>query len=118
MSNQVYGEWFGYPKCCIHYFDSGEVITEDQYMAANYTGFVPCPDHAKQVLKGDVKLEDLIKSRKCEVPFPGVPENGESRYTKILLHPKWKKDFKTKSFCLRLRGIKLSLKQRNRRKAS
>ena len=118
MSNQDYGEWFGYPPCCIHYFDSGETITEDQYKAANYTGFVPCPEHAHKILTGETRLSDLIKGRKCQVPFPGIPDPSEYRYTKKFLHPRWQEKFKSESSVLRMRGIRLSLKIRNRRKAS
>ena len=116
MSDRKVGEWFGYPKCCIDYFVSGKKISELQYSVANYHGFVPCPEHTEQINNGTLKLNDLIKNRTCKQPFPVDYNNNESRYTKAFLHPSWMKRFKTTSFIHKVFGIKLQLKQRNRRK--
>ena len=115
MKQRDYGEWFGYPTCCIDHFVSGEEVSQDQYKAANYTGFVPCPEHAKKVLSGEISLESLVKGRRCRIPFPGNISPLEKRYTKIFLHPKWQRDWKSRSWALRMRGMKLHFRTRGRR---
>jgi hypothetical protein len=115
MKEQDYGGWFGYPQCCIDHFTSGKEITPDQYKAANYHGFVPCPEHTKQILDGEITLESLIKNRKCKTPFPGEFPKNESRYTKMFLHPLWTANWKSKAFCYRIRGARILINRINRR---
>jgi hypothetical protein len=69
------GLFYGYPTCCIDDFVkrmfAKEQPTAEQERAGAYTGFLPCPTHAKQVLEKKVALKDLIRYRKCETPFDG-----------------------------------------------
>ena len=114
MNYKEYGNWFGYPLCCTEYF-SNDVLSEDQYKAANETGFVPCPEHTRQILNGEITLESIIKDRKCPIPFPGIIPKKETRYTKIFLHPSWTKKYKNECFREKIRGNKLNFHQRSRR---
>lgn len=71
------GKFLGYPDCCVEHFEQNAGCQpEECYKAANGTGFVPCPHHAKQVISGRKKLNDLIKNRSFSVPFPaeGSPD--------------------------------------------
>ena len=70
-----FGEFYGYPSCCIHSFHQvlrGEKsIHTVQLNAGRGTGFVPCLNHAHQIENGEVQLENLIlPTRKCEHAFP------------------------------------------------
>ena len=73
------GKFYGYPDCCIDSFLSGATTplelkrvrqrTQDQQKVAQQ-GFIPCEDHAKQILQGEIKIEDLIlATRKESRPF-------------------------------------------------
>ena len=66
------GEWFGYPRCCIDYFliSAGAMLNDEGAEAGMNTGFIPCPNCAKKVLDGKIKLGDLIKNRKAPDAFP------------------------------------------------
>jgi hypothetical protein len=70
----VAGTYYGYPKCCVHYFVSNAGIhewsTAAQRKAAKNTGFIPCPCCAERVVSGEVKLKDLIVDRKAKKAFP------------------------------------------------
>lgn len=86
--NKPSGEAFGYPDCCIKAFghDAPELMTgnptkiqrqryyagfSDGYMKGTFTGFIPCEHHAKEIIKGKIKLEDLIEDRLPNIaPFP------------------------------------------------
>ena len=67
------GLFYGYPTCCIDDFINRTLAKEppfvEQERAGAYSGFLPCPTHAKQVLEKKVALKDLIQLRKCETPF-------------------------------------------------
>ena len=67
------GLFYGYPTCCIDDFVkrifAKKQPTGEQERAGAYTGFLPCPTHATQVLEKKVALKDLIQFRKCETPF-------------------------------------------------
>lgn len=67
------GKHFGYPDCCINQFieTTGALgSSQERVVAADGTGFLPCDKHAKQILDGKIKLEDLIKHRQAKSPFP------------------------------------------------
>jgi len=83
--NSPFGIELGYPKCCIKEFcDQPPILLEHskrtkddmrRYKAAcingNFTGFIPCKIHAKEITTGKIKLEDLIENRNTEFPpFP------------------------------------------------
>ena len=65
------GVALGYPSCCIQYFCRGHAPTELQSKASGHTGFIPCPYHAKQVVRGETCLRNLISNRSNALgPFP------------------------------------------------
>ena len=66
---QSNGKYYGYPRCCIDSFCSRNRINKDQSKAHQNTGFIPCPEHAKLIVSGELKLSDLIKNRVCKDPF-------------------------------------------------
>lgn len=83
--NQPTGKELGYPDCCIKQFgnDAPEILatrnpTKDdvkRYKAgcidAKFTGFIPCIEHANQIMSGKIILSDLIKNRSEDMPpFP------------------------------------------------
>ncbi len=79
--NFNFGIELGYPKCCVDAFcyDCPEALQifnnipefkkdiELRYNAALidgvYSGFIPCTNHAKQILNNEIKLHELIKNR-------------------------------------------------------
>lgn len=70
------GVYYGYPSCCIDDWIARTIIANpaiqpswDQERAGDYTGFLPCPTHAKQVLDKKIALKDLVQNRQCEIPF-------------------------------------------------
>jgi hypothetical protein len=81
-----YGEYYGYPSCCIKEFndflsqwlpeedDAKRVQIKDakklNFQVSNKTGFVPCDVHTQQILQHKISLEDLIQNRKCPGKFP------------------------------------------------
>ena len=68
------GKYYGYPECCILDFKEKfplkfESKSDEQKRAAKY-GFIPCPVHAREILEGKTRIEDLIlPSRKEKRPF-------------------------------------------------
>lgn len=62
------GRLLGYPECCIASFCNGKRTKEQDEIAAGMKGFIPCPEHAKQIVNGEIKIEDLIKGRDPEIP--------------------------------------------------
>lgn len=69
----LWGQYFGYPYCCILQFCLGGISdrTEEMSKASGGTGFIPCHEHAKLILKGKITLESLIKDRDPLAPkFP------------------------------------------------
>lgn len=75
------GEYYGYPKCCINHFvdnilNGKKSILEYQkiyvknYETSKHTGFIPCTRHTNLILKNKMRLEDLIRNRKCKKKFP------------------------------------------------
>jgi len=71
--NAMYGDYLGYPKCCIENFGDIAipfVMRHPDTQAAAKNGFLPCPAHAKQLLNKEVTYTELINpNRKCTVPF-------------------------------------------------
>lgn len=79
------GKELGYPTCCIKEFiysqkrfDSGKGATRKDkarvkaaHINGEFTGFIPCFEHAKKINNGNLKLEEIIKERKEGFPpFP------------------------------------------------
>ena len=75
--NQPIGEMLGYPECCVKAFCDmpPELMTGDPtetdkmrvnaaYINGNYTGFIPCADHAKKVMNCEITLESLVDNEK------------------------------------------------------
>lgn len=72
---QENGKEFGYPQCCIDDFCGRTFFSEadenQQKVGENGFGFIPCPEHAKQIVEGTIKIESLIKNRNPDfAPFP------------------------------------------------
>ena len=83
--NAPFGKDLGYPECCIKEFcDQPPAVLERskpskddmrRYKAGciddNFSGFIPCKAHAKQIIAGKITLESLIKDRDTSFsPFP------------------------------------------------
>lgn len=78
--NEELGQLLGYPQCCIDAFcqqppllmqimgtdHSDELRYDASHINGVYTGFIPCIEHAKQVLSGEVQLSDLIDNRSSD----------------------------------------------------
>lgn len=78
--NSPVGHQLGYPKCCIDAFcaqppllmqlmgptEEDDARYKASHMDGKYTGFIPCIEHAKQVLSGEVQLSDLIDNRSSD----------------------------------------------------
>jgi hypothetical protein len=75
---QCLGEHFGYPACCIVFFKSQEHMTThlslyEELMpksGAYRTGYIPCLNHLRLLCNNKVTIQQLLKERKCETPFP------------------------------------------------
>ena len=71
---EMFGKYFGFPKCCRKAFGKDDGHLKLRYKAGKLdgigTGFVPCAWHAKHIVAGNARLEDLIKNRICPLPFP------------------------------------------------
>lgn len=84
------GEFFGYHKCCVKsYVDhakqhgGGDVdnLTKHQqkFLDKNgWIGFMPCPSHAKKLVKRTLKLHNMVSNRVCSAEFPIPFEDVES----------------------------------------
>ena len=87
--NAPLGKALGYPECCIKEFGNeppellqGKNPTEDQILRYNagcideeFTGFIPCVNHAKEIESGKTTLKSLISNR--EEHFPAFPEYAQ-----------------------------------------
>ena len=72
--NEPIGKALGYPDCCIREFCQqppqlleGKKPTKDDirrlkasYINGKFTGFIPCKEHAKQILQGKITLASLV----------------------------------------------------------
>lgn len=83
--NAPIGRELGYPECCIKAFcDLPPVLLQKmkptkedkvRFRAAHvngkFSGFIPCIEHAKQIMTGQITLVSLIKNRSAQFPtFP------------------------------------------------
>lgn len=85
--NAPFGRELGYPECCIKEFcdqppallkkNLGKATKDDKrrYKAGCidgvFTGFIPCKEHAKQIVMGKITLQSLIQNRNKDFnPFP------------------------------------------------
>lgn len=61
---KINGTLLGYPDCCIKSFcvQLPSERTENQ-RSASIGGFIPCIEHAKQIVSGKIKAKDIIKNR-------------------------------------------------------
>ena len=78
--NAPFGKQLGYPDCCIKEFcdqppallNNSKPTKEDQrrfkaaHLNGKFTGFIPCKEHAKQIITGKITLMSLIKNRSSE----------------------------------------------------
>ena len=88
--NKPIGEMLGYPDCCIQEFcnQPPEVLKHStpskgdkrrvkaSYVDGNYTGFIPCAAHAKEIIAGKITLASLVdeeKRQKSEFFIPVFP---------------------------------------------
>lgn len=85
--NAPIGHNLGYPECCIKEFCEqppvlmrhSEPTKNDQkrYKAGcvngKFSGFIPCKEHAKQILMCKIKLHDLIDVKKRDPNLPVFP---------------------------------------------
>ncbi len=79
--NEPLGLDLGYPQCCVDEFCAqppqsfkGNPSKDDhrRYKAGclkgEFTGFIPCKEHAKQIVQGKITLHSLIKNRSLLFP--------------------------------------------------
>lgn len=71
-----WGDYFGYPKCCIRAFHRMLVNKKEfktisqERQATTQNGFVPCQRCAERILKGEIKIHELIQpTRQAPKPF-------------------------------------------------
>jgi hypothetical protein len=81
MSWELTGKFYGYPQCCIDEFVNHFgpfFLRPEEVQKTAQDGFLPCRNHAKEILSGKVKIEDIIKDRICSKPFPidGMDDSG------------------------------------------
>ena len=80
------GRALGYPECCIRAFGNqppesmkGKPTKDDKrrYKAGCingvFTGFIPCSEHAKQIVQGKITLQSLIDYGKRDLFIPKFP---------------------------------------------
>lgn len=85
QENEPIGKELGYPQCCIDAFcnqpphvmrntlpsEDDHIRMRAAYINDFYTGFIPCIEHAKEVLWGKKTLPELIQNRSLRYPeFP------------------------------------------------
>lgn len=70
------GIYYGYPECCIEFFMKNMFDKEKRknaqknFKVSEGTGFIPCTNHTKQILKKKITLHDILHNRQCETLFP------------------------------------------------
>lgn len=87
IENTPLGKELGYPDCCIKEFcnqppellNHGKPSKDDlrRYKAGcingQFTGFIPCAFHAREITMGRITLQSLIKNRNQNLPpFPNA----------------------------------------------
>ncbi len=71
MNKRDYGNYFGYPQCCIDSFLTKKNRNKSQNKVKRMgSGFVPCRKHASDILNRKIVFQDIIINRKCKKPFP------------------------------------------------
>jgi hypothetical protein len=83
--NAPFGKELGYPECCIKEFcvqppvllkyqkpsKDDHLRFKAAHLNGKFTGFIPCVEHAKQIVQGKITLASLITNRSPEFgPFP------------------------------------------------
>ena len=70
---RFYGNYFGYPKCCINQFVkmvlAEKTPTRLQKNIGEKTGFIPCSYCSWKILTKKVMLDELVQNRRCKIPF-------------------------------------------------
>lgn len=73
---ESWGDYYGYPKCCIRSFHSmlrKNILfhqISDVRKNATKNGFIPCAACAKKIVAGTITIEELISpNRQCPTPF-------------------------------------------------
>lgn len=70
---RFYGNYFGYPKCCINQFVkmvlAEKTPTRLQRKVCESTGYVPCSYCSWRILTKQVVLDELVQNRRCKIPF-------------------------------------------------
>ena len=78
-----FGNYYGYPKCCIKEFNNRynkKPPNKLQYKVAKHQGFIPCIVCCKLIKHNEIKIENLIQNRECELSYPN-DEGVRSEYT-------------------------------------
>ena len=74
MNFRDFGEYYGYPKCCIESFIYNVVTNKPpsrtQKKASGRTGFIPCSYCSWKIKTNKVTLTGLISNRRSCNPFP------------------------------------------------
>lgn len=85
--NAPIGKQLGYPQCCIDAFcklppslmkqlaptEQDAIRLDAAFINGLYSGFIPCYNHARLIVMGDIELSDLIKDRDTSLPpFPNA----------------------------------------------
>lgn len=71
----VWGKYFGFPKCCVRAFVKHEMNSDIGYSSfvgirkLHLTGFVPCTKCNNNKTESEL-LTEIEKNRICDVPFP------------------------------------------------
>ena len=73
-----FGQFYGYPICCIEEFieqkhmvrDQSQLLKDLENAGIYNSGFVPCEYHLRMLIAGTVSIQQLIRDRICDIPFP------------------------------------------------
>jgi hypothetical protein len=79
-----WGNYYGYPQCCIDSFTNlfdPKTRSEEQEKVHWDSGFIPCREHALEILAGKTTLEALILPTR-QHPRPFKTEKPALRVTK------------------------------------
>jgi len=84
--NAPVGKALGYPDCCIREFCAlppelmkgkptavVQMRVKAAYLNGEWSGFVPCTDHARQILRGEITLHSLINNNR-DKSLPSFPD--------------------------------------------
>lgn len=77
IENEELGLKLGYPACCVKEFCeqppelikakrkniSDEIRYKASFLNGEYTGFIPCYHHAREIVSDEITLQSLIKNR-------------------------------------------------------